>query len=294
MVQPPRASGSTPERASPTNAQLLFRRALGEGMRREWVTEALVALNVGVFGWMVLAGVPMLSPDAPTLVAWGANFGPLTRGPEVWRLATSMFIHGGLLHLGFNMYALLMAGRLVERVYGHVGFALLYVLAGIAGSTASAFYSPLVPSVGASGGVFGVFGVLLAFLIRRRALLLPEVLRPLRRSVVLVVVLNVVFGFTVPGIDNAAHLGGLAAGFLGGLALAPRLDDEARLRRPILLFPIAALVIAGLVAWVALSPVRPSEGLPKRGVPGAAAEPSSSMIVPARPRGMLGTPEWPS
>ncbi len=245
MPQPP-----TP--AQPTLAQQQFRQGLVR-MRREWVTDLLLAANVAVFAWMVISGVSPITPDQP-LVPWGANYGPLTRGPEVWRLASSMFVHGGIIHLGFNMYALYLAGRLVERVYGHLGYALLYLLAGIAGSTASAFVSPLVPSVGASGAVFGVFGALLAFLIRRRSLLRPEVVRPMRRSVATVVLLNVVLGFTVPGIDNAAHLGGLAAGFLAGLVLAPS-TYEGGLRRPWLLYPVVAAATAGLVFWVATTPV---------------------------------------
>lgn len=255
MVQPPRSPLQTRfDPAGPSAAQLELRRALAEGMRREWVTELVVGANLGVFVWMVLSGVEWLSPDARTLVAWGANYGPLTRGPEVWRLASSAFIHGGLLHLGFNMYALWMAGRLVERVYGHAGYALVYLFAGLAGSTASAFVSPLVASVGASGAVFGVFGALLAFLLRRRSLLMPEVVKPLRRSVITVVLFNVAFGFTVPGIDNAAHLGGLLAGFLGGLLLAPTLGERG-IRRPLALYPVIVVASASLVALSALAPV---------------------------------------
>jgi rhomboid protease GluP len=223
-------------------------------MRREWVTDVVIAANVLVFVAMVLSGIDAISPDARSLISWGANFGPYSRGNEPWRLLTSTFVHGGLLHLGFNMYALLMAGRLVERIFGHLGYALIYTFAGLAGSAASALANPLVASVGASGSVFGVFGALLAFLVRRRSLLAPEVLRPLRRSVVTVVLLNVGLGFTMPGIDNAAHLGGLGAGFLAGLLVAPSLEGE-RLRRPWGLYPVPLVVGAGIVAWVMSAPV---------------------------------------
>jgi rhomboid protease GluP len=243
-----------PERSGPTAEQLRFGRGIAEGMRREWVTDALLAANVLVFVWMVISGVSALSPDGRVLIDWGANFGPLTRGPEVWRLVTSMFVHGGIIHLGFNMYALLMAGRLVERIYGHAGYAILYLFAGVAGSTASAFVNPMVASVGASGAVFGVFGALLAFLVRRRSLIAPEVVRPMRRSVITVVLLNVALGFTVPGIDNAAHLGGLAGGFMAGLALAPGVAERG-VARPWLLYPVVMAAILGLVLWVATTPV---------------------------------------
>ncbi len=89
-------------------------------MSREWVTGAIVAANVAVFAWMVLAGVGFLLP-AESLVDWGANWAPLTRGGEWWRMLSSMFVHAGIVHLAFNMYALWMAGRLVERLFGHTG-----------------------------------------------------------------------------------------------------------------------------------------------------------------------------
>ncbi len=104
------------------------------------------------------------------------------------------------------------------------------------------------PSVGASGAVFGVFGALLAVLLRRRALLPPEVLRPLRRSVLSVIAINIAFGFLVPGIDNAAHLGGLALGFVSGVLIAPRFEDE-RIERPWLRYP-ALLALAGGLVWL--------------------------------------------
>lgn len=241
-MPPPVAS-----RGGPTEAQILFRHALGGAMRREWVTDAITAANVAVFLMMVISGVSALLPTAPELVGWGANFAPLTRRGDWWRLFSSMFVHGGLIHLGFNTYALLMVGRMVERVYGHVGYALLYLFAGLTGSAASALIGS-VPSVGASGAIFGVFGALLAFLLRRRALVPMQVLARLRSAVLTFVLFNVAFGFAVPGIDNAAHLGGLAGGFVAGIALAPDLH-EARLRRPWALFPVVVLLGAAVV-WL--------------------------------------------
>lgn len=255
VVQPPPYRETLPapraRPTGPTEAQIRFRGALQGAMRREWVTDLLVASNVLVLGWMVLAGVSAFFPDV-SLVAWGANYGPLTRGGEWWRMVSSMFVHAGIVHLGFNMYALLIAGRLVERLYGHLGYALLYLVAGVAGSAASALTPPEVPSVGASGAVFGVFGALLAFLIRRRALLPPGVLLPLRRSVLTVIAFNVAFGFAVPGIDNAAHLGGLAGGFVAGVLLAPSLDGE-RIARPFGRYPLLLVLGAGLVWLVGFS-----------------------------------------
>src|SRR5690606_18545729 len=113
---------------------------------------------------------------------------------------------------------------------GHAGYLLLYLFAGLTGSAASAIFSG-GPSVGASGAIFGIFGALLAFLLRRRALIPMTVLVGVRSAALSFVLFNVAFGFAVPGIDNAAHLGGLAGGFVAGLALAPNLRAD-RLARP--------------------------------------------------------------
>lgn len=253
MVQPPRPTDVTPSeprverRDTVSPVQIRFRRALADGMRREWVTDLIIALNVAVFAWMLVRGVDPMSPTGAVLLQWGANYAPLTRGGEWWRLFTSVFVHGGLIHLGSNMYALLVAGRLVERIYGHAGYSLLYLFAGLLGSVASALRGG-APSIGASGAVFGVFGALLAFLLVRRALLPLEVLKRLRYAMLVTVVFNLGFGFSIGGIDNAAHLGGLAGGFLAGLVLAPSMDGEV-LRRPWALYA-AVPVASALVVWL--------------------------------------------
>lgn len=254
-VRPP-SEGGPRERARPapgTAEQRRFVAALRGSMSHAWVTRGLVVANVVVFALTALDGAGWLAlGDPEVLYRWGANFGPATLEGQWWRLLSSMFLHAGVLHLGFNMYALWIGGRLVERLFGHVGFAALYAFAGVLGSVASVLWDPRAPSVGASGAVFGVFGALLGFLLRRRHLLPVEMLRPLRRGVVTVVVLNVLFGFVAPGIDNAAHLGGLAGGLASGLLLAPSLGGDGGLRRRAALVPLVASAAAGLVLWIAL------------------------------------------
>lgn len=229
-----------------------MRYALGEAMRREWVTDALLAANVTVWLLMVVNGVDALFPGAVELLGWGANYPPLTRGGEWWRLLSSVFVHAGLIHLAFNSYALLLAGRTVERVFGHAGYLLLYLFAGLTGSAASTIFSGAV-SVGASGAIFGVFGALLAFLLRRRSLIPGAVFKGLRSLVLTFVLFNVAFGFAMPGIDNAAHLGGLAGGFVAGLLLVPNLRD-GRLTRPWALFPVVVLLGAAVIYVIGFGP----------------------------------------
>ncbi len=144
---------------------------------------------------------------------------------EWWRLWTVTLVHGlppfGYLHLAFNMYALYLAGSLVEQLYGARLFGLLYLLGAASGSVASVLFGGDRPSVGASGAVFALFGVLLAVsrthhpLVDRRARALLAQLGP-------IVAFNLIFGFlNGAAIDNAAHLGGLVGGLWLGYLLVP-------------------------------------------------------------------------
>ncbi|WP_268748268.1 rhomboid family intramembrane serine protease [Gracilibacillus boraciitolerans] len=130
-------------------------------------------------------------------------------GGEWWRIITSMFLHIGVLHLALNMLALYFVGTLVERIYGNTRFLLIYFLAGIAGGIASFALNPSI-AAGASGALFGLFGALLFFGIK-----FPKVFfKTMGTNVIFVVILNIVFGFAVQQVDNAAHIGGLIGGFI--------------------------------------------------------------------------------
>jgi rhomboid protease GluP len=191
-----------------------------------------------------------LRPDTEALLRWGANFAPLTVHGEWWRLMTSMFLHGGLLHLAFNMWALHDNGKLVERVFGNVHFLVIYFGSGLAGSLASLAWRQDAVSVGASGAIFGVFGALLAFALRQRTRL-THFFRRLKANVLLFIGISLGLGFMVPGIDNGAHLGGLLAGFAAGWLMVRSLDRAQRRRMaPATLFLGAlflSLAAAGLL-----------------------------------------------
>ncbi len=213
------------------------------------VTPALLAINVAVFAVMAALGVSMLGGRPEEYLRFGANFAPLTTGGEWWRLITCAFVHFGIVHLGFNMWALWDAGRLTEKLYGNSWFAALYLYAAVAGSIASMLWNQRAISVGASGAVFGVFGALLAYLTIQRGSVPAEVINRLRVSTSIFVVYSLFFGFAHAGIDNAAHLGGLAGGFLIGLIAARPLDRRARVRigvpRIALAVALTAITLAG-------------------------------------------------
>lgn len=231
--------------------------------RRPLVTQALIAVNVAVFAAMALGGAGIVEPDPMVHIAWGSNFGPLTVGGEWWRLGTAAFLHYGLIHLAFNMWALWVTGGLVERVFGHGRFGLLYVVAAVVASLASVAWNPLVNSAGASGAIFGVLGAQLAFFLTAGHGIPREVVRAQRASTIGFIGYSVVFGFLVPGIDNAAHLGGLVAGLLLGWLLAvpagAASGRQGAVRVAAAIAASALLVVAGVYAATSVAGARAAE-----------------------------------
>jgi rhomboid protease GluP len=183
----------------------------------------LLAANILVFAlmWLEPSGSSASSrAEAIKLVRWGSNAGPLTLGGQWWRLVTSMFLHGGLLHIMFNMFALWQVGRLVERMFGSARFLALYMIAGVCGSLASVLWNPHVNSVGASGAIFGIIGGLLAFIRRPDSGVPGTIVKDLRGSLSGFLLFNIAAGLVYPHTDNAAHIGGLVGGYLAGHLLA--------------------------------------------------------------------------
>jgi membrane associated rhomboid family serine protease len=144
----------TPEFRPQLKGYVEFERSLIARSAHTPVTVALVAINALVFLATVLSG--------SRLIAAGSNLGPYTTDGEWWRLLTSLFLHLGVWHLLFNMWALASFGPLAERLYGSANYLLLYLVAGVTGSLVSISWQPEVNSVGASGAIFGILGSLLA------------------------------------------------------------------------------------------------------------------------------------
>lgn len=212
-----------------------------------FVTPTIVAINVIVFAVMVASGADVLQPDGRMLISWGSNFGPYTSDGQWWRLLSAMFLHVGIIHLALNMWVLYYTGKLVERLYGNAHYALLYILAGLAGSITSLLWNPLVNSAGASGAIFGVYGALLAFMLDRRNQVPAAIMKSQSTTVIVFIFYSLIYGMRQEGIDNAAHLGGLAGGFVMGWLLARPLDADLRaqtgLRRPLFSLLAAALAL---------------------------------------------------
>ena len=177
----------------------------------------------------------------------GANMpGDLLDG-EWWRLVTAMFLHGGLLHIGLNMWVLLDVGPNVEQVYGSPRFFFLYVVTGAFGYAVSSLVGHF--SVGASGALMGLIGLMIAITTRRGG----ASMRMLRGRLLMWVGSIFLIGFLMPGIDNSAHFGGLLSGFLLGRVFADREPvPGAELKRAYALGWLAGLALAASFALMAL------------------------------------------
>lgn len=198
------------------SAERAFSRTRAPGIPQPVVTYTLLAVTVGIGISMFLLGQSALWLDLFAL----DKLAILVDG-EYWRLITPVLVHGSIIHLLFNMYALWIIGPIVETLYGPVRYLSLYLLCAAAGSAASYVFSDARLSVGASGAVFGLFGVLLvADRIHKPAL--TRNARNLTQQIAILIAINLFIGFSVPNIDNAAHIGGLVAGAWLGFVMVPR------------------------------------------------------------------------
>ena len=192
------------------------------------VTRAILVICVGVFALsLVLGSFALTFGMIPAAIAQG----------EWWRLITSTLLHGSILHLLFNMYALYWLGPQLERSLGHVRFAALYVLAALGGSVASYWFSDLnTVSVGASGAIFGLITA---------TIVIGREMRSDVSQLVVLLGINVVIGFAQPGIDWRAHFGGA----ITGAAVAFIYTKGTRLNRD----QIHRIGLAGIFAVLVLA-----------------------------------------
>lgn len=235
-----------------TFIDLLFTR-----VPRADVTVALVAINILVFLGLAALSLSPLQIPSELLIRAGGNFAQRVQDGEIWRLLTALFLHGGLLHVALNMFALYQAGQVVERLFGRIGFAVVYLGAGLFGNLASLWWRQGAVSIGASGAIFGVYGALLAYLTIQRGSVPVEVFREMRSGTLGFLGYSLFAGFAIAGIDNAAHLGGLLGGLILGAALAEpvcslRLVRWLSVRA---LAGAAAVVLIGAGLWRAIPDV---------------------------------------
>lgn len=220
----------------------------------------LMIICIGLFLLQIFTGVDASEPSNQDLIRWGANFMPYSLHNDSWRLLSSLFLHIGLLHLMFNMFALYYFGQVAERMFGSINFLILFILSGIGGNLLSNYWDlqqifhqqPPSINAGASGGIMGIGMALLVVALSKanfNGMLLNF------RSLLLVMTFNLGFGFVVSGINNAGHIGGAITGaILASIYwLQYRLNHQYfstnAFKNPVVLLSYFVLVIAFIIIY---------------------------------------------
>jgi rhomboid protease GluP len=220
-----------------------------------FTTMIILLLNFGLYAATTIysmkqPGGQLLDIDGRTLFAFGAKYPAAIFAGQWWRLVTAGFLHGGILHILMNSWVLFDLGAQVEEIYGTSRYLFFYFVATVAGFAASTYWSNSL-SVGASAGLFGLIGAMIALGVRHRHTAMGSAVRAHYTQWA---IWGVVMGF-LPGfrVDNAAHLGGLAAGFLVAyLAGTPKLipDWSESLWRGLAVFCVLLTAVSfGLMFW---------------------------------------------
>jgi len=183
------------------------------------ITIGIICINIVMYiitAYLSLAAQgSIFNSDTNVLIFLGAKVNNLISQGQYFRLFTCMFLHGGIVHIGVNMYSLYAIGPMVERVYGKAKYIAIYFVSGICASVFSYIFSTSV-SIGASGAIFGLLGAVLIFAIKSKG----KTGSGFIRSILSVIFINIFIGATLPNIDNFAHVGGLLGGMIVSFLVA--------------------------------------------------------------------------
>jgi rhomboid protease GluP len=182
---------------------------------KTYATNVLIAINVLIFLVTAFLSGSIIDIDGRVLLLFGAKQNDLINNGEYYRLLTAMFLHGGLMHIGFNMYALKSLGPFIERIYGRTRFLTIYFFGGLISSLFSYLFSEGM-SVGASGAIFALLGCALVYGIQMK----NKVGKDFLSNIIQVIGINLILGFTVSNIDNYGHIGGLVGGIIGSFLIS--------------------------------------------------------------------------
>jgi membrane associated rhomboid family serine protease len=238
---PDHATTGRPTRRAPVQ-QRAMRRASFLQTGQPIVTMALIGVNVLVYLITVAQGAGINSPGGSLFEKW-ALFGPAVANGDWWRLLTAAFLHGSILHIGFNMFVLYVVGGAVESFMGPMRYLALYLVSGLAGSAGALVVNPTEVTVGASGAIYGIFGALLIIEYSQTGSLAGQAMT--------LIAINLALSFTIPGISWGGHVGGLIGGILATLAISRFGRGHIAYGRPGIV-GIAGLIAVG-VASVAVS-----------------------------------------
>lgn len=244
-------SSPTPQSEYPQTPPTPPRIIRPPGVNRPYVTYFMIASCILVYLGQIATGT---SDGGDLLMTWGAKVNTAIIAGQYWRLITPMWLHGSLLHLAFNMYALYIFGSNLERSYGHGRYLMLYLLSGFAGNVISFMMSPRA-SVGSSTAIFGLIAAQGVFLYQNRKLIRNA--QGMLLNTLTIAGINLVLGLS-PGIDNWGHMGGLIGGLAFAWSAGPlwevqpevggfRLVNQRSKRRVVLVAAGVAIVFTALV-----------------------------------------------
>lgn len=172
--------------------------------KKPTITYILIAISTLMF---IISGGGY---NIEKLLLLGANYGPLVKEGEIYRLIACMFLHAGIIHIALNMYSLYIIGPKVEDFFGKWKYLIIYFLSGLSSSLLSIALGTDTVSVGASGAIFGLFGSLIYFGYSYRGYIGSMI----KSQMITIVIYNLLMGFFIPGIDMWGHIGGLIGGLL--------------------------------------------------------------------------------
>lgn len=179
------------------------------------ITYSLILINILIYIIEVILSGSVFDIDIYTLLFMGAKYNPLIEDGEIYRLITSCFLHGGIIHLFFNMSSLKIIGEEVEWAYGRVKYIIIYILSALGGGLFSFIFNRNSVSVGASGAIFGLLGAMLLFGLLNKKKIGKNYIKNIAETIGI----NIILGFTISVIDNSAHIGGLLFGFIAAFIL---------------------------------------------------------------------------
>ena len=168
------------------------------------ITYLLIAINI------LLYIIPIMFGSYNSIINKFCIYGPDIRAGEYYRLITGIFLHGNIIHLAFNCYSLYVIGTQIESFYGKFKYLLIYFFSGLCGSLFSILFNQNAASIGASGAIFGLLGSLVYFGYYYRVYLGNVV----KSQIIPLIIMNLILGFILTGVDNFAHIGGLLGGFI--------------------------------------------------------------------------------
>ncbi|WP_206427381.1 rhomboid family intramembrane serine protease [Clostridium rectalis] len=178
------------------------------------VTYTIIGINILMYIITAILSGNIIDSDINVLIFLGAKVNFLIAKGEYYRLITCAFLHGGIVHLGLNMYMLYTLGPLVERIYGKIKYICIYILSATTSSLLSYWMSESV-SIGASGAIFGLLGAALIFAIKMKERIGKEFVS----NIMSVIVVNLVVGISISNVDNFGHIGGLIGGLISSMIL---------------------------------------------------------------------------